>query len=148
MINWKSVEIDEELIEEIKYGDGKWFNKVTGKIEDRKIDIDREYDYFQSDAYEIEEDRESIKSYEKCIVESDKHNKPSYEQPDITYQLEYAYGYRAENSRMNVYYNSEGKIVYFTASLGVILCQKTNTQTFFGDGEADITNKKVPRNQN
>lgn len=57
--------------------------------------------------------------------------------------LEYVYGYRCQDSRQNVFYNPEGKVVYMTACLGVILDQETNTQTFFGGGPVENKSKQV-----
>ena len=61
------------------------------------------------------------------------------EKPDHTYTLDHAYGFRCSDSRQNVYYNSEGNIVYVTASLGVILNKTDGTQKFFGGGEVQNT---------
>ena len=56
----------------------------------------------------------------------------NHEAPDEDYELEYVYGYRCEDSRQNVRYNPEGKVVYMTAAVGVVLDQETNTQKIFG----------------
>jgi hypothetical protein len=61
--------------------------------------------------------------------------------PDVSYNLEYVYGYRCEDSRQNVFFNSAGQAVYMTAALGVILDQNSNTQTFFGGGQVDMKAK-------
>jgi WD40 repeat protein len=53
------------------------------------------------------------------------------------------YGYRCEDSRQNVYFNSHGQAVYMTAALGVILDQKSNTQKFFGGGQVANKAKNV-----
>jgi len=42
-----------------------------------------------------------------------------------------------------VYYNPDGKVVYMTACLGVILDQETNTQQFFGGGQVENKSKQV-----
>lgn len=52
----------------------------------------------------------------------------------VQFALEYVYGYRCEDSRMNAYFNASGDAVYMTAALGVVLNTKTNTQKFFGGG--------------
>jgi hypothetical protein len=61
--------------------------------------------------------------------------------PDDQYVLEYVYGYRCADTRQNLKYNSDGQAVYMTAALGVILDQGSNTQKFFGGGEAETSNK-------
>lgn len=63
--------------------------------------------------------------------------------PTDTYKLEYVYGYRAQDSRQNVFFNCQKQPVYFTAALGVILDPASNCQTFFGGGEVDCTAKNV-----
>ncbi len=63
--------------------------------------------------------------------------------PDVSYSLEYVYGYRCEDSRQNVYFNANGQAVYMTAALGVILDQSSNTQTIFGGGQVATKAKNV-----
>lgn len=48
--------------------------------------------------------------------------------PEEEYALHYVYGYRCADSRQNVKYTCEGKVVYMTAALGVVLNQESNTQ--------------------
>ena len=146
-IDWNNdAEIDEEFNEDANQVKKK-FNKKTGAAEDRGDADDREFDFFEGADAGSGEQFMAVRPYEGAIMEPTNHNEPSDDLPDISYELEYVYGYRAEDSRMNVYYSSEGKIVYFTAALGVILCQKSNMQTFFGGGETDNTSKKVARTE-
>jgi HELP motif len=67
--------------------------------------------------------------------------------PDVQYSLEYVYGYRSQDSRQNVFYNSSGQAVYITAALGVILDIPSNTQKFFGGGQVDNTAKNVANDE-
>jgi hypothetical protein len=55
-------------------------------------------------------------------------NPPNPSPPDVSYTLDYVYGYRCEDSRQNVFFNSASQAVYMTAALGVILDPATNTQ--------------------
>ena len=59
---------------------------------------------------------------------------PNYllKEPSISYELFYVYGYRSEDSRMNLYYTSNDKIVYPSSSIGIVFNLKTNSQEFFG----------------
>jgi microtubule-associated protein-like 6 len=75
------------------------------------------------------------------IEEPESHNEVSYDKPEETYELEYAYGYRCFDTRQNVHFNSDGNAVYMAAALGVILDHGSNTQKFFGGGEVDNTSK-------
>jgi len=60
--------------------------------------------------------------------------------PDKTLELEYVYGYRAIDSRQNLFYTQNpGKVVYITAALGVVLDKQSNTQRFFGGGNIKDT---------
>jgi len=54
------------------------------------------------------------------------------DEPEEGYKIEYAYGYRCEDSRQNVYFTIDNQIVYPTAALGVVLDPISNVQKFFG----------------
>jgi len=65
-------------------------------------------------------------------------NNPSA--PSKKLELEYVYGYRAIDSRQNLFYTSDpSKVVYMTAALGVVLDKNSNTQRFFGGGDIKDT---------
>lgn len=87
----------------------------------------------------------SVRPWLGQIAEPTNHNPVSMEKPDETYALDYVLGYRSADSRQNVHYNKEGKVVYMTAALGVILDQtcEPQVQQFFGGGEVDNTAKNV-----
>ena len=82
------------------------------------------------------------------VTEPDNHNPVNTERPDVSYNLEYVYGYRCADSKQNVYWNADGQAVYMTAALGVILDPASNTQKFFGGGEVENTAKNVAKDQN
>lgn len=108
-------------------------------------DLDRpEGDFFDFEEEEVNVDAQefmAVKPWIGAIREPDNHPPVNKSKPDQTYELEYVYGYRCQDSRQNVYYNPNGDIVYMTAAVGVILHKATNTQTFFGGGEVDNTSK-------
>lgn len=54
--------------------------------------------------------------------------------PDANYVLEYAYGYKCDEARQNVFLGSDGKVIYMTAALGIMHDFSTNKQTIFGGG--------------
>ena len=85
----------------------------------------------------------AVKPWIGAIKEPDNHPPVNTSKPDTTYQIDYVYGYRCEDSRQNVFYNPDGNIVYMTACLGIILDKNSNTQTFFGGGEVENTSKQV-----
>lgn len=43
-----------------------------------------------------------------AIVEPTNHPAVDKSPPDVTYELEYVYGYRCSDSRQNVFYNTSG----------------------------------------
>jgi len=85
----------------------------------------------------------AVKPWIGAVKEPSSHPPPNPSPPDARYGLEYVYGYRCEDSRQNVYFNSKGEAVYMTAALGVILDSNSNTQKFFGGGMVDMKAKNV-----
>ena len=89
----------------------------------------------------------AVKPWIGAVKEPDNHPPVNSEQPETTYNLEYAYGYRCSDSRQNVYYNPQGNVAYMTAAIGVILDKASNTQKFFGGGECENLSKQVSSTQ-
>jgi hypothetical protein len=85
----------------------------------------------------------AVKPWIGAVKEPSSHPPPNPSPPDARYSLEYVYGYRCEDSRQNVYINSNGEAVYMTAALGVILEPNSNTQKYFGGGMVDMRAKNV-----
>lgn len=85
----------------------------------------------------------AVKPWIGAIMEPTNHNPPDSSPPDVSYSLHFVHGYRCEDSRQNVYYNSQGDTVYMTAALGVILNPYERKQTFFGGGQVDTRAKNV-----
>jgi hypothetical protein len=44
----------------------------------------------------------------------------SKSKPKVDYGIEWVHGYRTEDTRMNLVYNTEGQLVYPAATLGII----------------------------
>ena len=102
------------------------FDKKTDEVIEHEIDKDRPTDDFFDFDEEVEEEAVTkeflaVKPWIGAVREPDNHPEVNKSPPDEEYELEYVYGYRCEDSRQNVYYNPDGKIVYMTACLGVIL---------------------------
>lgn len=132
------------------FGEGRrvTVDKKTDEVIERPLDADRPDDDFFDFDEEVQEtvatkEFLAVKPWIGAIAEPDDHPPVNKEPPDEQYELEYVYGYRCEDSRQNVYYNPDGKIVYMTACLGIILDQETNTQTFFGGGSVENQSKQV-----
>merc|ERR1711988_1324273 len=55
---------------------------------------------------------------------------------DLT--LEHVHGFRGHDTRQALFYNSAGKVVWFTAAVGIVYDKETNQQRFFmGEGAHD-----------
>lgn len=149
-VNWNNAEIHDDFKQEAKKQDAnrKVFDKSKGKVVEVKgPQNDREFDFFEGADAGAGDQFMAVRPYEGAIVEPDEHNDVDNSAPSVTYALEYVYGYRAEDSRMNCFYNKDGHACYMTAALGVILNQGANTQKFFGGGQADNTSKHVARDE-
>lgn len=64
--------------------------------------------------------------------------------PQEDFAIDWVYGYRSEESRMNLHYNLKGQLVYSAACLGIIYDYEKMTQIYFGGGKT----KKGGRKQN
>lgn len=58
--------------------------------------------------------------------------------PKLKLELEWAYGYRAQDTRNNLRYNDAGEIVYHTAAVGVIYDKVKHRQKFYQGHTDDI----------
>lgn len=56
--------------------------------------------------------------------------------------MDWVYGYRSEEARMNCQFNAEGKAVYPTAAIGVVFDYKNMKQNYFGGGKTDFGGRK------
>jgi microtubule-associated protein-like 6 len=56
---------------------------------------------------------------------------PRTEVPNVSLRLEYAYGYRCQEMRNSVRYNSDGNVVYVCSTLAVTINRATKIQSFF-----------------
>mmetsp|Transcript_15355 Transcript_15355/g.25364 ORF Transcript_15355/g.25364 Transcript_15355/m.25364 type:complete len:781 (-) Transcript_15355:715-3057(-) len=63
--------------------------------------------------------------------------------PTSNLQLEYVYGYRGKDMNDNVFWLPDGRIVFFTAAVGVIYDPKTNVQEFLLGHTDDIISLAV-----
>lgn len=58
--------------------------------------------------------------------------------PNASLEMKYIYGYRCHDTRNNIFYNPEGKLVYHTAKVGIQLDTKENRQKFVVRNVDDI----------
>jgi hypothetical protein len=103
------------------------FNKATGEVaEDAHEKPEGDIFFEEEDAGQGDQFM-AVKPWIGAIKEPVNHPPANPSPPSVNYELEYVYGYRCEDSRMNVYFNSAGEAVYMTAALGVILNTQSNT---------------------
>jgi microtubule-associated protein-like 6 len=88
-----------------------------------------EDDFFEFDVTEVDAGKEflAVKPWVGAVVAPSDPPATDKSQPDVQYTLEYAYGYRSADTKMNLYYNPKGNLVYMTACLGIILDKESNT---------------------
>ena len=67
--------------------------------------------------------------------------------PEAILDLKFAHGYRCRDSRGNVKYASDGKIVYPCAAVGVVHNKATSTQDFFNLHQEDVISLAVHPNK-
>jgi len=79
----------------------------------------------------------------EVLVEPDNHPPADREEPPQNYTLEYVYGYKMDNSSMNCLYTANKNVVFYAATLGIVMDPNNNTQAFFGGH-----NKLVPQHNN
>mmetsp|Transcript_14846 Transcript_14846/g.16552 ORF Transcript_14846/g.16552 Transcript_14846/m.16552 type:complete len:723 (+) Transcript_14846:49-2217(+) len=162
------IESEEEDVEESSGNDSDGDTESAHLTFDKKTGEAREVTYAQSpeggEGGEVEGCGEEINLFQEeeavgdsfmackpwigAIREPSEHPDENGDAPDEEYKLEYVFGYRAEDSRNNLYYNAEGNIVYMTACLGVILNKDENTQTFFGGNEVANAAKQHATDKN
>lgn len=65
--------------------------------------------------------------------------------PKEQYSLLAAYGVRTEETRENIHFNYNGKIIYMTAALGIINDFDKRRQKFFGGGEVPMEAKNISK---
>ena len=68
--------------------------------------------------------------------------KNNKKEPKVKYKIDWVYGYRSEEARMNAAFNSSGHAVYPTAAVGVCFNYKDMSQKYFGGGKTDFGGRK------
>jgi len=113
--------------------------------EENNPDPENEVLNFKEDEMEMGDEGSASRPYLGEVKASTPKNfvvtKTASEAPKEGLKLKYVFGYRAFDTRMNVKYTSEGKVVYHTAALGVVLDYKSSNvcqQTFFTQHDEDM----------
>ena len=84
----------------------------------------------------------AIKPWMGAIKEPKEHNPVNPEKPDHRFEIDFVYGYKSEEVRQNLFYNSKRRPVYMTAALGIIFDPGNRKQLFFGGGETNYLVRK------
>ena len=121
-------------------GEQQW--KDGGKDEDGQLDDFFEVEDAQGDQFM------AVRPWIGQIAEPDTHGEVNLEQPANTMHLVRVYGYRCEDSRQNVYFNSDGGVTYMTAALGMMMNADGSNQGYFGGGEVENKAKNVSNDMN
>ena len=97
---------------------------------------------FDKEEQEVGDQFMAIKPFEGTVRNSVPTNyKPSKsdgDTPNASLKLNYVHGFRCHDTRNNIFYNPQGKLVYHTAQLGIQLDVDTNKQTFVNENVNDI----------
>ena len=84
----------------------------------------------------------AVLPWKGAIKEPNNHPPVNPIRPDVSYEIEFVYGYKNEEVRQNLFYNSKKRPVYMTAAVGVIFDPKTRRQVIFGGGETQNMERK------
>jgi hypothetical protein len=100
------------------------------------VDVDEEAgEYFEVQDVGHGDESLAVKPYKGAIKEPTNHPPINKTKPDVSYAIDFVHGFKSEDTRQNVLYNSKKRPVYMTAALGVILDPRSRTQAYFGGGE-------------
>lgn len=65
--------------------------------------------------------------FKGALKEPTNHPPINKTKPDVSYEIDFVYGYKSEEVRQNLFYNSKRKPAYMAAAMGIILDPKTRT---------------------
>jgi len=86
----------------------------------------------------------AVLPWKGAIKEPLNHPPVNKTKPDANFQIDFVYGYKCEDVRMNLFFNASGNPVYMAAALGIIFDPKSREQTYFGGGETkEMTRKQL-----
>jgi len=88
----------------------------------------------------------AVKPWLGAIKEPKPKPKENKKAPVEYLQMDWVFGYRSEEARMNLAFNSEGMAVYPTAAIGVIFDYKNMKQSYFGGGKTAFKGRKQKDN--
>lgn len=84
----------------------------------------------------------AVKPWLGAIKEPKPKPKINKKAPAEKFVIDWVYGYRSEEARMNVQFNEQGHAVYPAAALGIVFDYKNMKQLYFGGGETTFNGRK------
>ena len=84
----------------------------------------------------------AVKPWLGAIREPEVHPPFDPSPPEEDYKIDFVFGFRTEETRMNLHFNNNGQLVYPTAALGIIYDYKKKEQIFFGGGKTKFSARK------
>ena len=119
------------------------FNGATEEKQLPDCDSDLE-DEVKLEHYSSNENKIQLKKplLQAALRQAPKNFKPSKtdeEPPDATLELEFVYGYKSCNVRNNLRYTRTGRIVYHTASVGIVYNPQETKQQYFFEHKNNIS---------
>jgi hypothetical protein len=110
-------------------------------------DVTQEYDEILSALFEKIPPGEgdefaAVKPWLGAIKEPKNKPKANKKEPVDNYGIDWIYGYRSEEARMNAQFNEKGMAVYPAAAVGVVFDYKNMTQVYFGGGKTESGGRK------
>jgi len=87
----------------------------------------------------------AVKPWLGAIKEPVPKPKVDASKPKAEYEIDWVYGYRSEEARMNLFFNDQGEAVYPTAALGVIYDFTGLKQKYFGGGATSYGSGKTKK---
>lgn len=126
---------EEDALKQLNGEQAMTNDKTTGNAKqagDKSKRIDDETLFSEDKA--VGEKFMAVKPWKGAVIPPTNAPRNNPEEPDVSYALEYVYGYRTYDCRQNLYFTQGGNLVYNVAALGVSHNYGTNTQKFFGGG--------------
>ena len=120
-------------------GDDKKAAHKASKAKAYPGDVTQEYDDILSALFHKVPPGEgdefaAVKPWLGAIKEPKSHPKANKAAPKEHFNIDWIYGYRSEEARMNAQFNEKGMAVYPAAAVGVVFDYKNMQQKYFGGG--------------
>lgn len=106
-VNWRNCQNDEDFERENNKKRAR-FDKKTGKATTTDMQDKPEFDIFEAQDAGEGEQFMAVKPWIGSVVAPTNPPEVNTAEPDVNYSLDWVFGYRAEDSRQNLFLNSSG----------------------------------------